>query len=624
VRVSVVVPTYRTPPEALEGLVASLDAQTMPDSDFEVLFVDDGSGDDTVALLEEVARTRQHVRVQAEPHTGWPGHPRNVGLDLARGEFVVFMDHDDQLYPGALEGAYAFAARSGADVVTAKESRTDQARWGLDVFTGNLDDAVGRDGPHPLLPTNPHKLFRRQFLVDHAIRFPEGRRVLWEDVFFNVDIAAHGPKVGILSDVPFYHWVRGRTTASSSYGKDPLEFWRGVLDIVRAIDGQLGRLDAEGRRLHYEPLLLHQLRSRVLAPVGPGFFDRPSDVRTAVEPLIHEILTLIPTSLDERLPRPWRARSYLMRAGRWDLVEALVRVDVGIRSIATTDDVSWESGVLRIRSTTRWRTADGSPVGLVRRGTSVHRVLPSAVEKALPAALLDVTDDVFSAASDVAVRERTSAVTWLLPTETSVSLEDLGQDRVDVVATSVAHLDTTTVAMGHPLDGPTWDASMRTDLWGVANQRPLGTRSKPRVALVDGRSMIAYRNKQGALTLDLDQALRSVVGSAPPQAAQARVTSRRRGRTVTLDLTLPGIHVEGDAVVEGDAYLLPVQPAPAKLVAEGGTATLRTVAQLLPGEYRLVTRFGGRETRTELTVVVDRRGRATVREAGPTSGPPAP
>ena len=119
------------------------------------------------------------------------------------------MDHDDELYPQALEAGYRMAARTGADVLNGKETRTDQAKWALEVYAENLDNAIDRTDVHPLIPTNPHKLFRRAFLMEHGIRFPEGGRVLWEDVFFALDVAPHAKVISVLADTPFYHWVRG-------------------------------------------------------------------------------------------------------------------------------------------------------------------------------------------------------------------------------------------------------------------------------------------------------------------------------------------------------------------------------------------------------------------------------
>jgi hypothetical protein len=208
-KVSVIVPTFALG-DRLNRVVRSLGAQTLREWDFEVIFVDDGSPDDTWERLQHIRDTHMNVRIERIEHSGLPSKPRNVGLELARGEYVLFMDHDDELYPRALEAGYAMAARNHADVLNGKETRTDQSKWAIEVYTANIDNAIDRQDVHPLFPTNPHKLFRREFLIEHRIRFPEGRRVLWEDVFFALDIAPHAKVISVLADTPFYHWVRGR------------------------------------------------------------------------------------------------------------------------------------------------------------------------------------------------------------------------------------------------------------------------------------------------------------------------------------------------------------------------------------------------------------------------------
>src|SRR5919205_265381 len=83
--------------------------QTLPADEYEAIFVDDGSTDDTPARLDALAAEHPHVRVEHIPNSGWPGKPRNVGIELARGEFVYFVDNDDWLGREALERLYSRA-----------------------------------------------------------------------------------------------------------------------------------------------------------------------------------------------------------------------------------------------------------------------------------------------------------------------------------------------------------------------------------------------------------------------------------------------------------------------------------------------------------------------------------
>src|SRR3954452_25095038 len=95
-KVSVIVPVF-DPGSDIDDLIASLLRQTLPASELELIFVDDGSTDDTPARLDALAAEHAHVHVQHIPNSGWPGKPRNVGLDMAKGEYVFFADNDEYL-----------------------------------------------------------------------------------------------------------------------------------------------------------------------------------------------------------------------------------------------------------------------------------------------------------------------------------------------------------------------------------------------------------------------------------------------------------------------------------------------------------------------------------------------
>ena len=604
IRVSVVIPTYCSGPRLDEAL-ASVDAQTLPAEQIEVLLVDDGSPDGTPERITELARSRPQTRAILLEHSGWPSRPRNVGLDEAQGDFVVFMDHDDELYPRGLEAAVAMADRTGVDVVTAKESRTDQPQWGLDVFTANYDDASQReDGVHALIPTNPHKLFRRAFLVEHGIRYPEGQRVLWEDVFVAIDLAAAGARTAVLSDVPFYHWVRHGETASSSYLDDLSEWWRWLEEIVTAIDE---RLDHDG--VDYERLLWHQLTTLVVPGIGARLSSRTGTEREAAVRHAEATLARIPTSFDARLPRHLAARVHLARAGRWDLVRDVTAVDAGIVGLATTTDVSWDdSGRLLVSTLTSWSARTG-PLALTRDGDRIVRVLPEHLAAALPAELLDVTDEVRAARTTLVVRSRENAVAWEIPTEQSVEVVDV-DDTLEVRVHATARVDPRTAALGHPVEGNVWDFRARTWLFGVRTHRPLRTATPPRVALVDGEARVAYKSDSKALAIDLGQTKRTVLGSAKVRPSAASTEHRRFGPD-GYRLPLPSITVSGRTRIEGGVVLQPVDPQPAVLVADGDGARIEGDLDAPPGEYRIIGNFGGRDVQLDAVVRVERGGRLT-------------
>src|SRR4051794_37738680 len=118
-KVSAIVPVYN-PGSDIDDCIRTLLDQSLPPADYEVIFVDDGSTDGTGERLEALAAAHANVRVEHIPNSGWPGRPRNVGLDMARGEFVYFVDNDDWVGREALERCYERAVRDDADIVIGK------------------------------------------------------------------------------------------------------------------------------------------------------------------------------------------------------------------------------------------------------------------------------------------------------------------------------------------------------------------------------------------------------------------------------------------------------------------------------------------------------------------------
>src|SRR5262245_61414849 len=107
--VSVVVPTYRRAAN-LPRLVAALEAQTLPADRFEVVLVDNGSDDDTPAVLAELAAsTRLHlVPLRIDVNEG-PARARNAGWRASSAPLVAFTDDDCVPRPDWLEQVVATA-----------------------------------------------------------------------------------------------------------------------------------------------------------------------------------------------------------------------------------------------------------------------------------------------------------------------------------------------------------------------------------------------------------------------------------------------------------------------------------------------------------------------------------
>ncbi|MCR2783021.1 MULTISPECIES: glycosyltransferase family A protein [unclassified Microbacterium] len=345
VRVSVVVAVYN-PGAEFNELIGSLDRQTLRARHFEVLLCDDGSDEPTRQRLARVARTRPNVRVLSLEHTGWPGTPRNRGIEAARGDYVYIVDQDDWLFERALARLCDYADRNGSDVVIGKEVGIGRRIPGQ-IFRRDIPHAVL--GEDPLLELlTPHKLFRTAFLRDNDIRFPDGR-VRLEDHLFVMRAYFAAKTISILASEPCYAWVKNRGSASSSR-IDPVTYFphlETVLDLVEA-NTPPGALRNTLLRHWYRGKILKRLDGRRVVKYPDDYRERFLDV---VIPIARERFG---PGVEAGLPFPLRVRSALLRAGRRDELLRLAEFEAKLGCRAEVTAAQWTPGgklklTLRIR-----------------------------------------------------------------------------------------------------------------------------------------------------------------------------------------------------------------------------------------------------------------------------------
>lgn len=184
-QVTVIVPVYNC--EAfLERCLDSILGQSY--QNFEIIAINDGSTDDSLAILQRYGAQHRQLRVLDQANAG-QGAGRNRALALARGEYVLFVDADDYIEPVLLEVTVARAEADTADLVhfdwkllspTPQEPHrviyynTDPF-WHRATLEGAECDELLRV-QNQFSVTN---LYRRSFLEQHGIRFEEGR--IYED-----------------------------------------------------------------------------------------------------------------------------------------------------------------------------------------------------------------------------------------------------------------------------------------------------------------------------------------------------------------------------------------------------------------------------------------------------------
>ncbi|KNB49579.1 transferase [Streptomyces caatingaensis] len=197
-----------------------------------VVAVDDASTDGTGAVLDRLAARHPRLRViHRRVNSGGCGTPRNEGLRAAGSPYVMFLDSDDVLPPGAVDALLGAALRHGVPVAAGLCVRRElPGRVDTHWQPGLYRTAALHPSPehHPALLHDTlcvNKLYARSFLTEHAVHFPEGPYP-YEDFVFSARLLAAGPAVATVPDTVYVWHVRRRAARPSiSLDRDRIANW---------------------------------------------------------------------------------------------------------------------------------------------------------------------------------------------------------------------------------------------------------------------------------------------------------------------------------------------------------------------------------------------------------------
>ncbi|MBQ9068898.1 MAG: glycosyltransferase family 2 protein, partial [Eggerthellaceae bacterium] len=188
--VSVIVAAYSVEP-FLRQCLDSIAAQTL--HDIEVICVNDGSPDNSLAIMEEFASRDERFQVVDKPNGGY-GSAVNAGLSRAKGEYISIVEPDDFIDKHMLEDLYGFAtfqSDTPADVVKGSYREYYDAMDGIgdSLVTPEHDYSMPLQPvsftieEHPVLlcmhPSVWSAIYRRSFLEEHGIRLVEAPGSGW-------------------------------------------------------------------------------------------------------------------------------------------------------------------------------------------------------------------------------------------------------------------------------------------------------------------------------------------------------------------------------------------------------------------------------------------------------------
>lgn len=216
----------------VEKCVRSLFGQTY--AQIEYVFVDDASPDRSIALIERVLdefpARRPHAKFVTNPRNLGIAASRNIALDNATGDYVLFVDSDDRLDPRAVGLLAAKAAEEDADIVVYDSYTVYEGakRLKTEPFPATKEGYIRALLYRQARAAMWSKLIRRELFTAHGLRFIEGMNY-GEDYYLSPMLAYYARRVVKLAE-PLYYYLRH--PASISYALSPAK----ADNVVRAAD----------------------------------------------------------------------------------------------------------------------------------------------------------------------------------------------------------------------------------------------------------------------------------------------------------------------------------------------------------------------------------------------------
>lgn len=239
--ISIIIPHHQETIEQMIPLLSSINGQVgINFENVEVIVINDNeSGALKVEDFKDFARVQPRVKILFNPKEGYMGVSRQIGIDAAQGEYLLFCDSDDAIYSNTV--LMDLFTRGGADCYSYK-------------FIEQSENGMWMEH-NPQFTWMFANCYRRQFLVEHDVRFHDN--LLWhEDTYFNQVFLAYGPRVEFLGYVG-YDWIFSPNTITRRNNAEYTS--KSLCMFIDALDARLERVKYVIPKENYQNLILEDI-----------------------------------------------------------------------------------------------------------------------------------------------------------------------------------------------------------------------------------------------------------------------------------------------------------------------------------------------------------------------------
>lgn len=341
--ISIIVPVYNVE-NYLHRCVESIQNQSY--KNLEIILVDDGSQDGSPRICDDFAEQDRRIKVIHQQNSG-QSVARNAALDIATGAYVAFIDSDDWISPEHIKNLYEAIKCSSADVAigsytavkadgtqklcrTALEERTYE---GQDITEKLILPLIGADeGFHSDVQVNASSsmsLYSMKLIEEYGIRYLNVRKVVGEDLFFNLDFYFRAQKI-VVSDEAGYYYFDNEGSTSRKYDSNR---FRRTLEFKNALENRaalFGLAEESGVRIERSFLMKVRVLVRLIVTAGDlSRTEKMQEIRNILwDDTVHTSLMRYP--IDAYIPAH-RVLAKWMRDRRVALVYYLMRFREGAK-----------------------------------------------------------------------------------------------------------------------------------------------------------------------------------------------------------------------------------------------------------------------------------------------------
>lgn len=304
IRLSIIVPIYGVE-QYLRKCVDSLLEQDIPSSEYEIILVDDGSPDACPQICDDYAAAHDNIRVVHRENGGLSA-ARNSGLEVAQGEYVMFVDSDDYIEPNVLKELLLQVERDSLDVLRYRLQYVNPQYkvynpYKKDPFKGNDYSEVPTDGVSFLNTRMSTACYAWTFIIKRELLegclFTEG--IYFEDTDWTPRMLCKAKQVASTSTVVYNYLMRAGsiTKAVSSIKK------KKVLDdkirLIDALQKQADELKKDGKSNSWYQDMIAATVISIIAKISGDFYNE----RASYIEQLHElnVLPIKARSLKARL-----------------------------------------------------------------------------------------------------------------------------------------------------------------------------------------------------------------------------------------------------------------------------------------------------------------------------------